>query len=108
MPAPPAPWPSVSGAHARRCDGSARWPGSAPAALLLSLAALLLAGPARAGSATSESIWDRRHALQEALQQVPPGANVTDQRCQELEVGLDNLRYRCTVEWQDPTGTPPP
>lgn len=63
-------------------------------------------GPARAGSATSESIWDRSHALQEALQQVPAGASVTDQRCQELEVGLDNLRYRCTVEWQDPAGMP--
>lgn len=89
-----------------RWGGSARWPGSAPAALVFSLGALLLAGPARAGSATSESIWDRSHALQEALQQVPAGASVTDQRCQELEVGLDNLRYRCTVEWQDPAGTP--
>jgi hypothetical protein len=69
----------------------------------ISAASLLLLGlPARAGSATAESIWDRSHALQEAMQQVPAGATVTDQRCQELEVGLDNFRYRCTVEWRSP------
>lgn len=75
-------------------------PGAWPLAALAGLALLLPGLPAWAGSATAESIWDRSHALQEAMQQVPAGATVTDQRCQELEVGLDNFRYRCTVEWQ--------
>lgn len=73
--------------------------------LLLPLLLLAQVSPARAGSATADSVWDRRNALQRALQQVPAGATVTGQHCLTIEVGLDNFRYRCTVEW---TTTPEP
>jgi hypothetical protein len=72
-----------------------------------SLAAVLTGAPAWAGSATAESIWDRAHALEQARQQVPQGAVVTRERCQEIEVGLDNIRYRCTVEWRQPSEAGP-
>ena len=71
-------------------------------------ALLALQGPAVwAGSATAESIWDRNNALERAREQVPAGATVTRERCQEIEVGLDNIRYRCSVEWQSPSETGP-
>ena len=67
------------------------------------LAALCaLVPPAQAGSATADSIWDRKNALQRALEAMPAGATVTNQSCETLEVGLDNIRYRCTVWWSDP------
>ena len=78
-----------------------------PAAWMLALLAVL-APPGRAGSATADSIWDHRNALQRALQQVPAGATVTGQRCQTIEVGLDNFRYRCTVEWTTAPEPAPP
>jgi hypothetical protein len=78
------------------------------AALTLLTALLALQGPpAWAGSATAESIWSRENALEQARQQMPPGATVTREHCQEIEVGLDNLRYRCSVEWQSPSETGP-
>jgi hypothetical protein len=68
------------------------------------LAAVLLAGlPALAGSATAESVWNRANALERARQQVPAGATITREHCQEIWVGMDNIRYRCSVEWQQPT-----
>ncbi|MFM7265372.1 MAG: hypothetical protein ACKOZW_07240 [Cyanobium sp.] len=70
---------------------------------LLALAALLLlsAPPTLAGSVTADSIVDQEGARQAALEQVPRGATVTGSRCQEIGVGgLDNPRYRCTVEYQ--------
>ena len=73
--------------------------------VVLPLLLLAQASPGRAGSATADSVWDRRNALQRALQQVPAGATVTGQHCLTIEVGLDNFRYRCTVEW---TTTPEP
>jgi hypothetical protein len=76
---------------------------------LLLLAALLLAAPmrVRAGSVTADSIIDQESARQAALEQVPRGATVTGSRCQEIGVGgMDNPRYRCTVDYQ-PVGTPP-
>jgi hypothetical protein len=77
-------------------------------ALTLLGALLALQGPAAwAGSATAESIWDRTNALERAREQVPAGATVTRERCQEIEVGLDNIRYRCSVEWQSPSETGP-
>jgi hypothetical protein len=63
--------------------------------------------PAQAGSATADSIWDRKNALQRAMQAMPAGATVTKQNCQTLEIGLDNTRYRCTVWWSDAPVSPP-
>ncbi len=65
----------------------------------------LPAGPARAGSVTAESIFDRQATRQQARSQVPKGATVTRTVCEDLEVGLDNTRYRCTVYY---TMTPSP
>ena len=63
--------------------------------------------PVQAGSATADSIWDRKNALQRAMEAMPAGATVTNQSCETLEVGLDNIRYRCTVWWSDPAVSPP-
>ena len=63
--------------------------------------------PAQAGSATADSIWDRKNALQRAMEAMPAGATLSQQECQTLEVGLDNVRYRCTVWWSDPPASPP-
>jgi len=63
----------------------------------------LLAPAARAGSATASSIWKKSNALQRARQQMPAGAIVTAERCQEVEVGMGNIRYLCTVEFSTPT-----
>jgi hypothetical protein len=75
--------------------------------LLPLLLALLLAYPARAGSATAESVWDRSDARQRALQQVPKGATVSRTSCEVISVGMGNDRYRCTV-WFDSTPAPTP
>ncbi len=64
---------------------------------LLAATLTLLTGPARAGSATAESIFDRQATRQQARSQVPKGATVTRTVCEDLEVGMDNTRYRCTV-----------
>ncbi len=78
------------------------------------LALPLLSGPALAGSATADSVWDRDNAKQRAMQQVPAGATVTSTRCEDFSVGMDNTRYRCTVEFTVPdpsvpgTSTPAP
>lgn len=74
--------------------------------LLAGLAALIPA--ARAGSATASSIWNKTNALARARQQLPPGAVVTGEHCQEVEVGIGNIRYLCTVEFSPaPVGTSP-
>ena len=86
----------------QRPGQSLRWPWAGLAAVLA-----LAGAPAWAGSATAESIWDRAHALEQARQQVPQGAVVTRERCQEIEVGLDNIRYRCSVEWRIPSEAGP-
>lgn len=57
----------------------------------------LAAGPALAGSITADSVMDKSGARQEALEQVPKGATITRTKCQEIEIGMDNIRYRCTV-----------
>lgn len=67
------------------------------AAAVVGLGASLL--PAQAGSVTASSIWDRQNALQRARQQLPAGAVITREHCQEVEVGLGNTRYLCTVEF---------
>jgi hypothetical protein len=79
----------------------------ARAALLLPLLALALAaGPARAGSSTAESTWDRGDAQQRALQGVPRGATVT--RTYGLDIGMsgNNDRYRCTVFYETTPAAP--
>lgn len=70
---------------------------------LVALTTLLLVGaaPALANSVTADSILDQEGAKQAALDQLPRGATVTGSRCQEIGVGgMDNPRYRCTVEYQ--------
>jgi hypothetical protein len=71
-------------------------------------ASLLLILPAQAGSVTADSILDSEGARQAAMEQVPRGATVTGTRCQEIGVGgMDNPRYRCTVDYQPAGATPP-
>lgn len=73
----------------------------------LALATVLLvsAAPALAASVTADSILDQEGARQAAMEQVPRGATVTGSRCQEIGVGgMDNPRYRCSVEYQ-PAGS---
>jgi hypothetical protein len=78
-----------------------------PAALLPAALLLVAAMPVRAASITADSIIDRESARQAALEQVPRGATVTGSRCQEIGVGgMDNPRYRCTVEFR-PAGSAP-
>ncbi len=62
----------------------------------------LLTTPARAGSATAESVWDRNDARKRALQQIPRGAAETGTQCEEISVGNGDSRYRCTVFFADP------
>ncbi len=77
----------------------------APWAVLLLL--LLSVLPARAGSVTADSIQDLEGARAAALEQVPRGATITGTRCQEIGVGgMDNPRYRCTVDYR-PAGVAP-
>lgn len=63
---------------------------------------------ARAGSATASSIWNKTNALARARQQLPPGAIVTAEHCQEVEVGIGNIRYLCTVEFSPVEFSPAP
>jgi hypothetical protein len=76
------------------------------ATLLTSLP--LLMPPARAGSITASSIWDRSNALERARQQLPAGAVVTREQCQEVEVGIGNIRYLCTVDFTPATAPTTP
>lgn len=55
---------------------------------------------ARARSITTSSVWNKNNALERARQQLPRGATVTKERCDTVEVGRNNPRYRCTV-WYD-------
>jgi hypothetical protein len=77
-----------------------------PVGVLLSGGLALLPGPAHAGSATAESIFNRQATRQRAMEQVPKGARVTRTTCEELEVGLDNTRYRCTVFYTSEPSAP--
>ena len=100
-------------------------PHTVPALAHLLLTGSLLAGSlvagmaglvpaARAGSATASSIWNKTNALARARQQLPLGAVVTGEHCQEVEVGIGNIRYLCTVEFSPapavstPSSTPAP
>ena len=68
---------------------------------LLLAAGLLLASqsPALAGSVTSESIWDRANAIARATSQIPRGATVTGNSCQEVDLRGGSTRYICTVTY---------
>ncbi len=72
-----------------------------PACVLL-LGLSLAAGPALAGSITADSGMDKAGARQDAMEQVPKGATITRTKCQEIEIGMDNIRYRCTVWYTKP------
>jgi len=77
--------------------------------LLLPLLALAVAaGPARAGSSTAESTWDRNDAQQRALQGVPRGATVTRTSCLDIGMSGNNDRYRCTVFYETTPAAPAP
>jgi hypothetical protein len=91
---------------------SAMAPRFRPSGPLLTVALLagglaLLAVPARAGSVTAESVFDRQATRQQAKSQVPKGATITRTVCEDLEVGLDNTRYRCTVYYTMPPAPAP-
>ena len=75
-----------------------------PLALLIALG--LSPAAAWAGTAVGESIWDRSHAIQQAMQSVPAGAKVTSTDCQEVEVGTGNYHYLCQVTYSDPPSQP--
>ena len=85
-----------------------------PTLARLILAGSLVAGvavlipAARAGSATASSIWNKTNALARARQQLPPGAVITGEHCQEVEVGIGNIRYLCTVEFSPAPAVPTP
>ena len=76
-------------------------------ASLVLLGLTLTAAPALAGSITADSVMDKAGARQAAMSQVPKGATVTKTKCLDLEVGMDNIRYRCTVWFSDPPVQPP-
>ena len=84
-----------------RCSSPGLGLGTAllPSGLLL----LLLAGtgPARAGSVTSQSVWSKADAIERATQQLPRGATVSGTSCEEVNVGIGNYRYICTVEFSE-------
>ena len=79
---------------------------SLPGSLML-LGLTLAAAPALAGSVTADSVMGKSGARQEAMGQVPKGATITRTQCTELEVGMDNIRYRCTVWYSEPPKNPP-
>ncbi len=80
------------------------WPLIAPP-LLLALAAI---APARAGSVTSQSTWSKGNAIERATQQLPRGATVTGTSCTEVNVGIGNYRYICSVEFSPAPVDPAP
>ncbi len=71
-------------------------------ASLILLGLTLTAAPALAGSVTADSVMDRSGARQAAMSQVPRSAIVTKTQCMDLEVGMNNIRYRCTVWYSEP------
>ena len=75
---------------------------------LLAVGLALLAVPARAGSVTAESVFDRQATRQQARSQVPKGATITRTVCEDIEVGMDNTRYRCTVFYTTAPASPAP
>ncbi len=92
-----------------RAPSLLRAPASLPA--LLSAAALLILGslPAHGESVTADSILNQDGARQAAMEQLPRGATVTGTRCQEIGVGgMDNTRYRCTVDYRPAEAAPSP
>ncbi|EAQ74608.1 MULTISPECIES: hypothetical protein [unclassified Synechococcus] len=84
-------------------------PSLAPWLLCVAVALPCLAwvAPARSGSVSADSVWDRGNALQRARQLVPRGAIPGRHRCQEMTVGMGNYRYRCTVEFSQPASPLP-
>lgn len=77
--------------------------------LLLTFSTLtsLAAGPALAGSVTAESVWDKSNALQRARSQLPAGSTVTRTECTDVNVGIGNYRYICTLFFTDPPAQAP-
>jgi len=51
------------------------------------------------GRSTGESISDRAMAMRLAMEKLPMGAAVINKSCQEIKMGPDNYKYRCTVEF---------
>ncbi|MFN7900152.1 MAG: hypothetical protein ACK5N0_10900 [Synechococcaceae cyanobacterium] len=103
------PSASLAPGPERRCWPRAGvWRRALAAGLGLSLS-LLAALQVRAGSATAESVWDRRNARARALEQVPRGAVITREACMEIGMRGNEERYRCTVWYSmPPTDAPLP
>ncbi len=78
------------------------------AGALLAACLSVISGPARAGSVTAESVFNRQATRQRAMSQVPKGATVTRTVCEEVEVGMDNTRYRCSVYYTTAPAKPAP
>ncbi len=78
------------------------------AGALLAGSLSVISGPVRAGSVTAESVFNRQATRQRAMSQVPKGAKVTRTVCEEVEVGMDNTRYRCSVFYTTAPATPAP
>jgi hypothetical protein len=96
-----SPFPQAGGpAQGHQSRRSTQLPGRRPGLLLLG-AGLLLASqaPALAGSVTAESIWDRSNAIERATSQIPRGATVTGNSCQEVDMRGGSTRYICTVTY---------
>jgi hypothetical protein len=64
--------------------------------------------PALAGSVTAESIWDRSNAINRATSQIPSGATVTGNSCQEVDLRGGSTRYICTVTYSLAPPAPAP
>ncbi len=99
-----APVPISPSIHSVRFPSPAlvRWVPWWLGCLAAVLPCLVGLAPARSGSVSADSVWDRGNALQRARQLVPRGAIPGRHRCQEMTVGTGNFRYRCTVEFSQP------
>jgi tetratricopeptide (TPR) repeat protein len=51
------------------------------------------------GRSTGESISNRAMAMRLAMEKLPQGAAVISKNCQDVQMGPDNYKYRCTVEY---------
>ncbi|MEN9540041.1 MAG: hypothetical protein RLZZ459_132 [Cyanobacteriota bacterium] len=108
-----APWPSAASVTKHkgiqltpmRHPTAATWLAAIPCASAL----LLGFNPAaQAGSITTESIWDKKNAIERAQQQLPANATVTSSQCTVVNVRTGNYRYICTLEYTTAPAAPAP
>ena len=82
---------------------AAAWLAAIPCASALLLS---FSHRAQAGSITSESIWDKKNAIERAQQQVPANATVTNTHCTVVNVSIGNYRYICTLDYTTTPAAP--